>query len=69
MISEFFLRRICISRSAVRNKVHKSKSILSSLYYLTPKNFLDGTFKEKLEVRESKLRQAKENRIQTRKAV
>ncbi len=48
---------------------YNTKRLHSSLYYLTPKDFLDGTFKEKLEVRESKLRQARENRIKTREAV
>jgi len=48
---------------------YNTKRLHSSLYYLTPKDFLDGTFKEKLEVRENKLRQARENRIKTREAV
>ena len=34
---------------------YNTKRLHSSLYYLTPKDFLDGTFKEKLEVRENKL--------------
>lgn len=48
---------------------YNTKRLHSSLYYLTPKDYLDGTVKEKLEIRESKLQQARKNRIETRTAV
>ncbi|MBS1552603.1 MAG: IS3 family transposase [Bacteroidetes bacterium] len=48
---------------------YNTKRLHSSLYYLTPDDYLKGTVKEKLEARENKLQQARNNRINTRKAV
>lgn len=48
---------------------YNTKRLHSSLYYLTPDDYLKGTIKEKLEVRENKLQQARNKRINTRKAV
>lgn len=48
---------------------YNTKRLHSSLFYLTPKDYLIGTIKEKLEVRENKLQQARKNRIEIRNAV
>lgn len=48
---------------------YNTKRLHSSLFYLTPNDFLNGTIKEKLELRESKLQEARNNRIKIRKAV
>ena len=46
-----------------------TKRLHSSLCYLTPEDFMLGRMKEKLEVREIKLTEAKKNRIEMRNAV
>ena len=48
---------------------YNTKRLHSSLYYLTPKDYMLGRMKEKLEVRENKLTEARKNRIQMRNAV
>lgn len=48
---------------------YNTKRLHSSLYYLTPNDYLMDAVKEKLEIRESKLQEARKNRILTRKAV
>lgn len=47
---------------------YNTKRLHSSLYYLTPEDFLCGRVKERLEVREEKLRKAELNRINKRLA-
>ncbi|HAY33604.1 MAG TPA: IS3 family transposase [Bacteroidetes bacterium] len=48
---------------------YNTKRLHSSLYYLTPDDYLKGTVKEKLEVRENKLTEARSNRIKARSLV
>jgi len=48
---------------------YNTKRLHSSLYYLTPNDYINDTIKEKLEVRERKLQEARKNRIEIRKAV
>jgi len=48
---------------------YNTKRLHSSLYYLTPEDFMLGRFKEKLEMRERKLTEARKNRIKVRNAV
>ena len=48
---------------------YNTKRLHSSLYYLTPNDYLNGSIKEKLEVRENKLQEARKNRIEIRNAV
>lgn len=48
---------------------YNTKRLHSSLFYLTPDDYLKGNVKEKLEVRENKLQQARNNRIEIRNAV
>lgn len=48
---------------------YNTKRLHSSLYYLTPEDFLMERVKVKLRVRESKLTQARNNRIEIRNAV
>ncbi|MBS1551397.1 MAG: DDE-type integrase/transposase/recombinase [Bacteroidetes bacterium] len=48
---------------------YNTKRLHSSLHYLTPEDFMLGRMKEKLEVRESKLTEARKNRIEMRNAV
>ncbi len=48
---------------------YNTKRLHSSLFYLTPNDYLMNAVKEKLEIRESKLQDARKNRILTRKAV
>lgn len=43
-----------------------TKRLHSSLYYLTPEDFLLGTVEEKLKLRERKLKTAKQNRYEVR---
>lgn len=59
------------ARKQIREYIefYNTKRLHSSLYYLTPDDYLKGTVKEKLEVRENKLQHARNNRINTRKAV
>ncbi len=45
---------------------YNTKRLHSSLFYLTPVDYLKGCLKEKLEVRESKLTEARNNRIKIR---
>ncbi len=71
----------CLSRSSFINiedarkqiaeyvEFYNTKSLHSSLYYLTPEDFMFGREKEKLEVRENKLNEARKNRIEVRNAV
>jgi transposase InsO family protein len=47
---------------------YNTKRLHSSLYYLTPDDFLQGRVKDKLEVRENKLTEARKNRIEMRNA-
>lgn len=47
---------------------YNTKRLHSSLYYLTPEDFLVGRFEEKLIVRERKLKEAKKNRLELRNA-
>lgn len=48
---------------------YNTKRLHSSLFYLTPEDFMLGRMKEKLEVRQSKLTEARKNRIELRNAV
>ncbi len=48
---------------------YNTKRLHSSLFYLTPDDYLKGTEKEKLQVREIKLTEARSNRIKIRKEV
>ena len=48
---------------------YNTKRLHSSLFYLNTLDYLNETVKEKLNIRESKLLQARKNRILTRKAV
>lgn len=48
---------------------YNTRRLHSSLYYLTPEDFLMERDKDKLKVRESKLTQARNNRIEIRNAV
>lgn len=48
---------------------YNTKRLHSSLYYLTPNDYINDTVKEKLELREIKLQEARKNRIEIRKAV
>ena len=48
---------------------YNTKRLHSSLFYLTPNDYLNDMIKDKLELRERKLAQARNNRILTRKAV
>ena len=48
---------------------YNTKRLHSSLCYLTPEDFMLGRMKEKLDVRESKLTEARKNRIEMRNAV
>ena len=49
-------------------KYYNTKRLHSSLYYLTPEDFLFGRVEEKLKQRERKLNEAKLNRIKVRNA-
>jgi len=59
------------ARKQIREYIefYNTKRLHSSLFYLTPKDYLDGTVKEKLEERENKLQQARKNRIEIRNVV
>ena len=48
---------------------YNTKRLHSSLCYLTPEDFMLGRMREKLDVRESKLTEARKNRIEMRNAV
>ena len=48
---------------------YNTKRLHSSLCYLTPEDFMLGRMKEKLDIRESKLTEARKNRIEMRNAV
>ena len=48
---------------------YNTKRLHSSLFYLTPLDYLNGTVKEKLEIRENKLQEARKNRIELRNAI
>jgi transposase InsO family protein len=48
---------------------YNTKRLHSSLNYLTPEDYMIGRMKEKLEVREIKLTEARKNRIELRNAV
>ncbi len=45
---------------------YNSKRLHSSLFYLTPEDFLLGRIGEKLNLRESKLKESEQNRIKVR---
>ncbi len=47
---------------------YNTKRLHSSLYYLTPEDFLLGRVEEKLQIRERKLKEAKLKRIEVRNA-
>ena len=47
---------------------YNTKRLHSSLYYLTPEDFLLGRVDEKLKLRERKLKEAKQNRYEVRNA-
>jgi transposase InsO family protein len=47
---------------------YNTERLHSSLFYLTPEDFLENRFEEKLKIRESKLREAKLKRIEVRNA-
>lgn len=51
---------------AVYIEFYNTKRLHSSLFYLTPDDYLKETVKEKLEVRENKLTEARNNRIKIR---
>ena len=59
------------ARKQIREFVdfYNTKRLHSSLYYLTPEDFLMERVKDKIEVRETKLTQARNNRIEIRNAV
>ena len=59
----------CKKTNCRLNWIYNTKRLHSSLFYLTPNDYLNGTIKDKLEVRESKLAEARKNRILTRIAV
>lgn len=71
----------CLSRSSfiniedARNQIaiyvefYNTKRLHSSLNYLTPEDYMLGRVKEKLDVRENKLTEARKNRIEIRNAV
>lgn len=48
---------------------YNTKRLHSSLFYLTPNDYLNDRVKDKLQVRENKLQEARKNRILNRKAV
>lgn len=58
------------ARKQITNFVeyYKTKRLHSSLYYLTPEDFLLGRVEEKLKLRERKLLAAKQNRFEVRNA-
>lgn len=58
------------ARKQIANFVdyYNTKRLHSSLYYLTPEDFLLGRIVEKLQVRERKLKEAKQKRIEVRNA-
>ncbi len=45
---------------------YNTKRLHSSLFYLTPDDYLKGNVEEKLKVRENKLTEARNNRIKIR---
>jgi len=45
---------------------YNTKRLHSSLFYLTPEDFLENSIEEKLAARERKLKEAKQNRIEVR---
>ena len=45
---------------------YNNKRLHSSLFYLTPNDFLNGRVEEKLKLRQNKLNQAKLNRMKTK---
>jgi len=71
----------CLSKSSFINiedarkqiaeyvEFYYTKRLHSSLYYLTPEDFMLGRIKEKLDVRQNKLTDARKNRIEIRNAV
>lgn len=72
-LSEECLRRKSLidledAKKQIQNFVdfYNNKRLHSSLFYLTPADFLRGSVEEKLEVREQKLRNAKRNRFNVR---
>jgi len=56
------------ARKQISNFVdyYNTKRLHSSLYYLTPEDFLLGRVDEKLKLRERKLKEAKQNRYEVR---
>lgn len=61
-----------INLEDARNQINKyvdfynTKRLHSSLFYLTPVDFLNGSVEEKLRIRQNKLNQAKLNRFKTK---
>jgi transposase InsO family protein len=47
---------------------YNTERLHSSLFYLTPEDFLLGRVEQKLQIREGKLKEAKLNRIEVRNA-
>ena len=75
-ISEECLRKkSMINLEDARNQIqtyvdfYNNKRLHSSLYYLTPSDFLSGSVKDKLDIREKKLRDAKAIRFNFRTAL